>query len=46
MPADRIQTISYGEERPKLTGHDEESWKENRRADIFIEGAPAVAYIR
>jgi peptidoglycan-associated lipoprotein len=31
---DQVEAVSYGEERPKATGHDEESWAENRRADI------------
>jgi peptidoglycan-associated lipoprotein len=31
---DQIEAVSYGEERPKATGHDEEAWAENRRADI------------
>lgn len=30
----QIETISYGEERPRATGHDEAAWAENRRADI------------
>jgi peptidoglycan-associated lipoprotein len=34
----RIETISYGEEKPKATGHDEASWAENRRADIRYAG--------
>jgi peptidoglycan-associated lipoprotein len=46
VPADRIQPTSYGKEHPKASGHDEASWKENRRADVFIDGAQAVAYIR
>ena len=33
-PADRIETVSFGEEKPKATGHDEASWAENRRADV------------
>ena len=28
---------SLGESRPKLKGHDEESWAENRRADVVYE---------
>lgn len=32
--ADQIETISYGEEKPKASGHDEASWAQNRRADI------------
>ena len=43
VSADRIMTISFGEERPKMPGHDEESWRENRRDDIFISGLPAVS---
>jgi peptidoglycan-associated lipoprotein len=34
IPADRIETVSYGKEKPKATGHDESSWSENRRSDI------------
>ena len=32
--ADQIETVSFGEEKPKATGHDEASWYENRRADL------------
>lgn len=32
--ATQIKTASFGEEKPKATGHDEESWKQNRRTDI------------
>jgi peptidoglycan-associated lipoprotein len=34
----RIETISYGEEKPKAPGHDEAAWAENRRADIKYAG--------
>ena len=34
VPADRIETVSYGKEKPKSAGHDETSWSENRRSDI------------
>lgn len=30
----RVRTLSYGEERPVATGHDEESWAQNRRAEV------------
>ena len=30
----RVETISYGEERPFATGHDEASWAQNRRAHL------------
>ena len=36
ISADRIDTISYGEERPLASGHDEGSWAQNRRADFVI----------
>jgi len=32
--ASQIETISYGEEKPVGTGHDESSWSQNRRTDI------------
>jgi peptidoglycan-associated lipoprotein len=32
--SDQIETVSFGEEKPKSTGHDEASWSENRRADL------------
>lgn len=32
--ANQIEAISYGEEKPVATGHDEASWAQNRRADI------------
>lgn len=31
IPGDRIDTVSYGEERPVDTGHDEAAWRKNRR---------------
>ena len=34
LDASRIRTISYGKERPRAPGHDEASWRENRRADL------------
>ena len=32
----RIQTRSYGEERPAAEGHDESAWALNRRAEFGI----------
>jgi peptidoglycan-associated lipoprotein len=32
----RIDTIGYGEERPFAPGHDEEAWKQNRRAHFVM----------
>jgi len=34
----RIETISYGEEKPAAPGHDESAWAQNRRADIKYSG--------
>ena len=31
----QIRTTSYGEERPVVDGHDEESWSQNRRVEII-----------
>jgi len=33
---DRMHTISYGEEKPLLHGHDEYSWAQNRRDDFVL----------
>lgn len=30
----QLEAISWGEERPKATGHDESAWALNRRADL------------
>lgn len=32
----RIETVSYGEERPIAQGHDEEAWAQNRRDEFEI----------
>jgi peptidoglycan-associated lipoprotein len=34
----RIETVSFGEEKPAAMGHDETSWAKNRRADIKYSG--------
>ena len=34
--ADRIQTRSYGEEKPAVDGHDESAWSKNRRGEFAI----------
>ena len=35
---DRIETISFGEDKPKTSGHDEASWAQNRRVEIVYDG--------
>jgi peptidoglycan-associated lipoprotein len=32
----RLSTISYGEEKPSMDGHDEGAWSKNRRAEFVI----------
>ena len=36
VAADRIQTRSYGEEKPAVEGHDEAAWAKNRRGEFVI----------
>lgn len=38
VPADRIEAVSFGEEKPRATGQDEDSYAENRRSDIVYPG--------
>jgi len=38
----QISTVSYGEERPAVPGHDEAAWAKNRRVEIvYLAAAPA-----
>ena len=37
IDASRFTTVSYGEESPVDTGHDEEAWAKNRRAKFLVE---------
>lgn len=34
IPASQVTTVSYGEEKPRLTCHAESCWRENRRVDF------------
>ncbi len=34
----QIETVSFGEEKPRNAGHDETAWAENRRVDIVHAG--------
>ena len=38
VPEGRLETVSFGEEKPKDNGHDESAWSKNRRADIVYQG--------
>lgn len=37
VPQDRIETISFGREKPRALCHEESCWAENRRADFVDE---------
>ncbi len=34
IPGDQIKTVSFGEEKPRLSCREEKCWQENRRADF------------
>jgi peptidoglycan-associated lipoprotein len=36
VPSDRMQTVSYGKERPFCTGHDDQCWQQNRRGHFVM----------
>jgi peptidoglycan-associated lipoprotein len=33
---DRVRTLSYGEDRPAVDGHDESAWSANRRGEFIL----------
>ena len=37
VASSRIETVSYGAEKPKYTGHDEGAWSKNRRDDFVVK---------
>jgi peptidoglycan-associated lipoprotein len=37
VPASRLETMTYGESRPAVTGHDETAWRYNRRSEFASE---------
>jgi peptidoglycan-associated lipoprotein len=36
----RIDTISYGKDKPAVQGHDESAWRQNRRDDFIVLSPP------
>lgn len=38
VPESQMETVSFGEEKPKAEGHDESAWTQNRRADVVYQG--------
>lgn len=37
VSSSRLETVSYGEERPFAQGHDEAAWEKNRRAHFVVQ---------
>jgi peptidoglycan-associated lipoprotein len=37
VAADRLSTVSYGKERPAVTGSTETAWSQNRRAVMVVK---------
>ncbi len=35
---DQVESVSLGEEKPKVEGQGEEAWSQNRRSDILYQG--------
>ena len=35
---DRMETISFGEDKPRSNGHDESAWSQNRHVEIVYDG--------
>ena len=43
VDASRLETVSFGKERPAASGHDEASWSQNRRDEFEVTaGADAM----
>lgn len=36
IPAERLRTVSFGENRPAVVGHDETAWRYNRRSEFEV----------
>jgi peptidoglycan-associated lipoprotein len=34
VPSSKLNTVSFGEDRPAVQGHDESAWRYNRRSDF------------
>jgi len=37
VPASRLKTVTFGEERPAVPGHDETAWRYNRRSEFVSD---------
>ncbi len=43
VPSSQIESVSFGEEKPRMQGEGEDAHQENRRVDIVYSGADAMA---
>ena len=34
VPSSRLRTVSFGEAKPAVVGHDESAWRYNRRVEF------------
>jgi|GEM_PF-3147960 len=39
VPKQKIMIVSYGKEKPLVSGHNPEAWAKNRRVEVFYEEA-------
>ena len=37
VPSARVETVTFGESRPAVPGHDESTWRHNRRSELESE---------
>ncbi len=42
VPTSRLETVTYGESRPAVPGHDETAWRHNRRSEFASEKLQAA----
>ena len=42
VPASRLETVTYGEGRPAVPGHDETAWHHNRRSELSSEAVQSA----
>jgi peptidoglycan-associated lipoprotein len=40
IPSTRLDTTSYGKDKPAVQGHDESAWRQNRRDDFIVLSPP------
>jgi peptidoglycan-associated lipoprotein len=37
LPAKRLETVTFGEDKPAVAGHDESAWRYNRRSEMHSQ---------